>query len=83
MIILIFLLSHSTEKLAIRTALLTSFHPIVAFTSELKKTDIYDKQAGRQYEVSAEIKDSGTGNSLSSLKVKRYFFLYFAGFGEA
>lgn len=83
MIILIFLLSHCTEKLAVRTALLTSFHPIAAFTLKLQKTDIYDEQYGRQYEISAVIKDSGTGNILNSLKVKRYFLLYFAHFGEA
>jgi len=83
LIILIFLLSHSTEKLAIKTALLTSGHPIKAFTSELKKTDIYDEKSGRQYEVLDDIKDSGSGNYLTSLKVKRHFLLYFADFGEA
>lgn len=83
LIILIFLLSHSTEKLAVRTTLLTSGHPIKAFTSQLKKTDIYDEKSGRQYEVLDDIKDSGSANNLTSLKVKRYFLLYFANFGEA
>lgn len=83
LIILIFLLSHSTEKLAVRTTLFTSGHPIKAFTSEIEKSDIYDEKSGRQYEVLANINDPGTGNYLTSLKVKRYFFLYFANFGAA
>lgn len=68
------------EKLLV---LLDCLHPVAAFTSELKKTDIYDEQYGRQYEVSPVIKDSGTGDILSSLKVKHYFLLYFAHFGQA
>lgn len=76
-------LPHSTATLSIRTHLFFIGHPLAALTSKIEKTDIYDEQYGRQYEVLQDIKDIGTGNSSSSLKVKKFIFLYFAEYGEA
>lgn len=79
----LFFLSHSTATLSVRTHLLFTGYPLSALTSKIETTDIYDEQYGRQYEVLQDIKDRGTGNSCSSLKVKKFIFLYFAKFGEA
>jgi hypothetical protein len=76
-------LPHSTATISIRTHLFFTGHPLSALTSKIKKTDLYDEQYDRQYEVLQNIKDIGTGMSCSSLTVKRFFFLYFADYGEA
>lgn len=78
----LFVMLHSTETLAIRTRLVTSGHPIAAFTSPLNKTGLYDQQTGRQYVILANIKDSTTGNSLTGICVKKSGLLYFAQYGE-
>lgn len=78
----LFVMLHSTETLAIRTRLATSGHPIAAFTSPLKKTDLYDNQTGRQYIILANIKESATGNLLTGICVKKSGLLYFAQYGE-
>lgn len=80
---ILFLLLHSTATLSVRTHLFITGHPLLSLTSKIEMTDIYDKQYERQYEVVADIKDGDTGNSFSSLKVKKFGFLYFAKYGEA
>lgn len=77
------ILPHSTPKLSVRTHLLITGHPVVAVTSEIHATELYDEQAGREYSVSVNKEIVGTENDYSSLKVKRILFLYFARFGAA
>lgn len=79
--VLMFLFLHIAPKIALRTHLFITGHPVIAFKIDIEKQDRYDSESKNIefYTTTEDAVDRETGNSLSgAFEVTKKGFLYFA-----
>jgi hypothetical protein len=90
-IVLIYLILHSTPKIALRTHLFVKGHPIISFTTGIVEDELrknLSKQSGNKvdeyYMLTRPPFEKATESVLSNYEVTKKGFLYFAKYyGEA
>ncbi|SDZ15286.1 hypothetical protein [Tindallia californiensis] len=88
LVVLTFMLLHSTPALALRTSILFYGHPIVALTTEIQEYEPYsqddkellEKENAKFYRVTPAPVEKATQGHLYTWKVRKNIFIYFADY---
>lgn len=86
LVILLFVLLHTTPKMALRTHLFFEGYPKIAFTSEIVDYEYLNLPANEEeskgYILTEPPFEKDTGGILDTYQVKKTGFLYFAEYGH-